>query len=159
MSNITLKYRMIINGSNTSPKVLLLFENAKPFLQGLLHRLWSENPSMTWDDVKNAYPPQIKNLHSEITAMAVFYLRGIKPKLPNLLDRQQLRFSTFEVEISNLEFNLNNFELTVYFFSDEYRLIEKFGHYLLLSPNTNQGSQETFMVELNSDISIHRYTG
>ena len=137
-----------------------LLENAKPFLQGLLHRLWSENPSMTWDDVKDAFPPQIKNLNSEITEMAVLYLRSIKPRVPNLLERQQLRFSTFEVEISNLEFNFNNFELTAYFFSDEYRLIENFGHYLLLSSlnTTNQGPQETFMVELNSDISIHTYT-
>ena len=160
MPHITLQNRMIIDSDSTSQKALQLFQNTKAFLQDIPRRLWNINSSMNWDDIKTAYPPQIKKINYELTEMASYYLKTMKPRLPNLLDRHQITFATFEVEIVNFDINNpDSLKLAVYFFSHKYRLIASFDHYLLLSSieENESNSQETFMLQLSADLSIHTY--
>lgn len=160
MKVITLRNKMIINSSTTDKNAKLLLENIKPYLEGLPFRIWSSNTSQTWNDIKQSYPQPLNQIKDEITQMASFYLRTVKPPMPNLLDRHQLLYLKLEVEILKVNFNnLNDLEVAVYFFSKQYNLVENFGHYLLLLQieANEESEEENFMVELNSNLSIHTY--
>jgi hypothetical protein len=92
--------------------------------------------------------------------MAKYYLNSIRPTLPNLLDRHQPEFVSLEMQIENIDLtDFSNLELAAYYISEQLKLVEKFGHYLLLAKPeaTDAATNETFLVELNSHLSIHTY--
>ncbi len=137
-----------------------LFANAKPHQQGVIFRIWSSYPTHSWEEIKNTYHQQLKILNLEITEMAAFYFKSYKPKIASLLERHQLQYESYEVEVSKAELNdPENLELTVYFILKQYNLIQNFGHYILLSHRLADGtnSEETVMLELSLDLSIHTY--
>ena len=160
MAIITLRNKIVINSASPDKNAIALIEETKPYLQGLPMRIWSSNKSLTWNNIKHSYPQPIKQIHYEITELANFYLKTLKPEFPNLLARHQIMFSKLEAEILKVNFeNLNELEIAIHFFSKPYNLLQNFGHYLLLSEieKNEENSDETFMVELNSDLSIHTY--
>lgn len=160
MPYITLRTRMIISSHNSNQTEVKFLENAKPLLQELPRRIWTLNPSMSWHDITAAYPKQIQELNRELTEMASFYFRALKPKLPDILDRQQIKSSTFQVEVINFDLSQPNvLEIAIYFLSQQFRLIDSFGHFLLLSTDVDSQSNifETFTVRLSPELSIHTY--
>ena len=162
MTLITLQIRTNITLATQIKNYQLLFENAKNnLLNGMIYRIWATRSTQTWSDLKQFYPTQVQQLNTEITETASFYLRSIKPKIQNLRDKYQLEYSNYEVEISNV--SLNNpetLELAAYYHTKPYNLIQSFGNNLLLSPVNADitNTFETFMVQLNNDLTIHTYT-
>jgi hypothetical protein len=152
---------MIINSSSQNKNCIQILENGKAYLQGMVFRIWATHPTLYWDDIKQSYAPQVRQLNSEITEMASFYLRSIKPKILNLPDRHQLEYLSHEVEIWQVSLNKpETLELAAYYYTKQYTLVQSFGKYLLLAAMNVEVTtpQETFMVQLNHDLTIHTFT-
>jgi len=162
MALVTLQIRMIINSSDQNKHCNQLLEDAKAYLtQSMMFRIWTNHPTLHLNVIRHSYATQVRQINSEITDTASFYLKNVKPNTQNVLSRHQLEYLNYDVEISQVRLNnLETLELAVYYYTKQYTLVQNFGNYLLLSDTKEEvkNTKETFMVQLANDLTIHTFT-
>jgi hypothetical protein len=162
MPIITLQIRMKVNSTSQLKNCTLLLQNVNDYmLNGMIYRIWATHPTLLWDELKQSCATQVLQANSEITSMLSFYLRNIKPKIQNLRNANQLEYSSYEVEISEITLNKpETLELAIYFYTKPYNLIQSFGDNLLLADSSPDiaNTHNTFMIQLSDDLTIHTYT-
>lgn len=94
---------------------------------------------------------------NEINNTTEFHIRNIKPSLEDNLARIHLPLNYFAVDVLMLELNNPSItEAVVFLKTEDLFLKATIGNYLVLS--LNESTAETFIVEINSEISIVSYT-
>lgn len=162
MAIISLQYKVKIDQQAHNENDQKFLSIVNDFVSGLPSRIITAQKIESWQVFKEGYSQEYKEMSDYLSHRAKYDLKRSDYMYYDLSGRYpiQLDWHNIEVEVNYLEIrNLAAPEISVFFCSPQYLLLECFGNKLLVSENLNLAAQSklTMVVEISEFLTIREY--